>query len=119
MLRVGSGRYAFDCGVLEQHIVVEVVVHRDVDVLGDRRRDQEPVARVSVVRRQIGAATTQRDAQRGTSDDHEWFASSMSDSVAMASSTDAPIATCPSTADRTSTNSLCQERSLGGNSQVV
>ena len=111
--------HSFDGRVLEQYVVVEVSVHRDVDVLRDRGGDQKAVAGLSVVRRQVGAAAAERDAQRGTGDDHERCASSMSDSVAMASSIEAPTASRPSTAASTSTNSWCQDRSVGGNSQVV
>ena len=42
---------------------------RDVDVLVDRRRDEE-AAVLAVVRRQVGAAAAERDAQRATRDDH-------------------------------------------------
>ena len=43
--------------------------HRDVDVLVDRRRDQE-AAVLAVVGRQVGAAAAERDAQRTARDDH-------------------------------------------------
>ena len=42
---------------------------RDVDVLVDRRGDQE-AAVLAVVRRQVGAAAAERDPERAARDDH-------------------------------------------------
>ena len=57
--------------VLQEDARREGPHHGDVDVLVDRRRDQEPAV-VLVVGRQVGAAAAKRDPQRTAGDDHRW-----------------------------------------------
>jgi hypothetical protein len=70
MLDVFEARDLFDLGVLEEHAGPERAVDRDPHVLVDRGREQE-AAVVLVIRRQIGAAAAERDAQRAACDQHE------------------------------------------------
>jgi hypothetical protein len=58
-----------DLGIFEVDARRERLDDRDVDVLVDRRRDEEPLM-FAVVRRQVGSATAERDAQRAPHDDH-------------------------------------------------
>ena len=56
--------------VLQEDARRERPHHRDVDVLVDRRGDEEPAV-LPVVGRQVGAAAAERDAKRTAGDDHE------------------------------------------------
>ena len=58
-----------ELAVLEEVVVGEGAVDRDVDVLGDGGRDDH-AAVLLVVRRQVGAAAAQRDPQRRAGDQH-------------------------------------------------
>ena len=69
MLDLVDRLHALELGIFDDQVVDEGLVQRDVDVLVDRRRDQE-AAVLAVIGRQVGAAAAQRDAQRAAGDDH-------------------------------------------------
>src|SRR5262249_41804259 len=55
--------------VLEEDARDEPLVHQDVDVLVDRRGDEEPAV-LLVVRRQVGPPAAERDAEGAAGHDH-------------------------------------------------
>ena len=61
--------HPLQAGVLDDQVVDERVVDRDVDILVDRAGDQE-AAELLVVGGEVGAAAPQRDPQRATRDNH-------------------------------------------------
>ena len=69
MLELVDRADALELGIFHDQIVDEGLMHRDVDVLVDRRRDQE-AALLAIVGRQVGAAAAERDAKRRAHDDH-------------------------------------------------
>ena len=69
MLDLVERIHFFELGVFEQIAVDEAAMDGDVDVLVDRRRDDEPAV-LAVVRRQVGAAPSQGNPQRASGDDH-------------------------------------------------
>src|SRR5262249_17436430 len=73
--RMAAG-HALDLRVTHYHLVEEGAMHGDVDGLVDGGGDEE-TAMLAVVRRQVGAATTERDPQRTPGNDH-WRLSSRS-----------------------------------------
>src|ERR1700686_4042148 len=93
----------------------------DVDVLVDGRGDNETGV-LAVVRRQVGAATAQRDAQRAASDDHgafSWYTCSTTRNTACASAMPGRGWRRKRMSSRNSANSVFQESSPAVNSQVV
>ena len=62
MLHVRRAWHAFQFRILQDQVRHERVVHRDIDVFVNRRRDQE-TAEFFVIRRQVRAAAAQRDAK--------------------------------------------------------
>ena len=69
MLDVVGTLDVFELRVLEEDAADERPHHGDVDVLVDRRGDEE-AAVLAVVRAEVGAAAAERDPQRATGDDH-------------------------------------------------
>jgi hypothetical protein len=56
-------------GVLDDELLLEGIVQGDVDVFVNGRGDHE-AGMLAVVRRQVGAAASEGNAQRAASDDH-------------------------------------------------
>ena len=69
VLDLVHGSHALELRVLDDQLVDERAMERDVDVLVDRGRDDE-AAVLAVVRRQVGAAAAEGNAQRAPRDDH-------------------------------------------------
>jgi hypothetical protein len=69
MLHLVDRAHALDLRVLDDQILDERVVQRDVHVLVDRRRDDE-AAVLAIVGRQVGATAAEGNPQRASRDDH-------------------------------------------------
>ena len=69
MLHVGRRLDVLELRVLQVDAFGERTHHRHVDVLVDRRRDEESTV-LAVVGRQVRATATERDAKRAARDDH-------------------------------------------------
>ena len=69
MLEVLDARDDLLLGVVDVDVVVEALLHDDVDVLVDRAVE-DPAAVLPVVAGQVGPAAEQADAQRCLGDDH-------------------------------------------------
>ena len=69
MLQVIDRADALQLGIFHDQIIDEGLMHRDVDVFVDRRRDQK-AALLAIVGGQVGAAAAERDPKGRAHDDH-------------------------------------------------
>ena len=69
MFEVLDARDDFFPGVVDVNLVIEALLHDDVDVLVDRAVEN-PAAVLLVVAGQVGTSSEQADAQRSLGDDH-------------------------------------------------
>jgi hypothetical protein len=74
VLDLVHGLDQFHLRILDDQLLAEGLVQRDVDVFIDGRRDDE-AAMLAIVRGQVGASASQRDAQWRAGDDHVAFSS--------------------------------------------
>jgi len=121
MLHILRPRHHLHLRVLDDHFLDEGLVQRYVNVLVDRRGDHE-TAVLAVVRWKIRSAAAQRDPHGAARDDHRdatWYIFSMTRSAACASRMPGTGSRRSRISSRNSANSVSQELSAIGYSQIV